>query len=335
MSIEVLVPGACTTVQDLGRHGWRHLGVGQAGALDAWAHRIGNLLVGNPASAATLEIALTGPTLRFVRPARIALTGAQIEARVDGLSLPCWSVVDLPAGSVLRLGRCSDGARSHLAIRGGFDLPPVLGSRATDLRGGFGGLDGRALRTGDRLPADAGGTGRLRVAPWWIDAHADLDDALPDPAGVRVLPGEDALAEPTALAATQWRVSASSDRQGLRLDGPPLALAAQVERISAPVFPGTVQLPPDGRPIVLLADAQTHGGYPVIGHVARADLSRLAQRRPGAPLRLVPCTRQEAAAAACVQRHRLARIGEAVAARLRLAPFAALRAGTAPTREHP
>ncbi|NUS39690.1 MAG: biotin-dependent carboxyltransferase [Lysobacter sp.] len=313
MSVHVLAPGLLTTVQDGGRHGWRHLGVGVVGALDDDAHALANLLVGNAVDAATLEVTLAGPRLRFERAVRIALCGADVDARCDGATLPRARPCLLPAGSTLVLGACRRGARAYLAVAGGFDVAPVLGSRSTDLRGGFGGIEGRTLQAGDVLPlgaAPAVQAEAMRIARWWID---DTHDG--DPHGmVRVLAGADATIPADALFRQSWRVAAASNRQGLRLEGEPLRIADARERISAPVAPGTIQLPPDGRPIVLLADAQTHGGYPCIGHVIRADWPRLAQLRPGDALRFAPCTPMEAQSAWQRRRHALARLALMIAA---------------------
>ncbi|AXK71942.1 allophanate hydrolase subunit 2 family protein [Lysobacter sp. TY2-98] len=307
MSIEVLSPGPLTTVQDRGRTGWRHLGIGVAGALDDDAHQRANLLVGNPRDAATLEITLAGPRLRFTRATRIAVCGADIELRCDGAALSTARPIALPAGAVLALGGCRRGTRAYLAVAGGIDVPPVLGSRSTDLRGGFGGLDGRPLRAGDVLAvgiADCPDVASPQVAPWWID---DAHDSPVD-RSIRVLPGADATAPIDALFRAAWRLGVRSDRQGLRLEGARIAASDTGERISAPVAPGTVQLPPDGQPIVLLADAQTHGGYPRIGHVIRADLPRLARLRPGDAVQFAPCTPVEAHAALRARRQTLARV---------------------------
>lgn len=325
MTIRVLVPGLLTTLQDGGRHGWRHLGVGGAGALDGFSHAVANRLVGNTADAPTLEITLNGPSLRFDRAARIAICGAEIDAVADGTALPGWRRIDLPAAMTLAFGGCRRGARAYLAVAGGFAAPRMLGSASTDLRGGFGGARGRALVAGDVLSI-AGSTtmqelqrnrstaDTIEIASWWIDPAPDLDFARL--AVVRVLPGHDALVSADALFTREWRVAPASDRQGLRLRsasaGDVLALQVPREAVSEPIAPGTIQLPPDGEPIVLLADAQTHGGYPRIGHAIRADHPRLAQLRPGDALRFEPCTAEQARALACAQRQRLARIGYAV-----------------------
>ena len=317
MSVHVLAPGLLSSVQDAGRTGFRHLGVGSSGALDAYSHAVANLLVGNPMHAPVLEITLAGPRLRFEHATRIALCGADIDARSGGHALPGWRPVDLPAGSDIHLGACRRGARAYLAVAGGFVVPTLLGSASADLRGGFG---GHALVAGDELTVanrnldvDA-----IHIAPWWIDPSPDLDFAAP--AMIRVLPGHDAGLTGEALFARTWRIAAASNRQGVRLDGHALqAVEGQRERISEPVAPGTVQLPPDGRPIVLLADAQTHGGYPRIGHAIVADRPRLAQLRPGDALRFVPCTPHQARRLRCEQEHRLARIALAIQARVQQA----------------
>lgn len=308
MSLRVLAPGPLTTVQDHGREGWRHLGVACAGALDPAMAALANRLVGNAEDAAVLELTLHGPTLQVMHPARIALCGATVAARFEGstgesIAVPGGRPIQLPMGT-LRLGTLRDGARAWLAIAGGIDVAPVLGSRSTDLRGGFGGFEGHALRAGDelklvappRIDCDA-----PSIPAWWIDPTADEPDAP-----VRYV----ATPHPTAayLAKHAWRVSARSNRQGLRLEGESLPAAAG-DGVSAAVAPGTLQLPPDGQPIVLLADAQTIGGYPRLGHVIAADLPRLAQWRPGEVLRFAQCDTQTATRLACAARARMARIG--------------------------
>ncbi|MDR0182478.1 biotin-dependent carboxyltransferase family protein [Lysobacter arvi] len=307
--VHVVAPGLLTTVQDGGRSGWRHLGVAHAGALDPDAARLANRLVGNDAGAAVLELTLRGPALRFDAPVRIAVIGAATSARFDGTRVPCGRPVDLPAGT-LELGSLHGGARAWLAIDGGIDVAPVLGSRSTDLRGGFGGLDGRALRAGDVLPLGAGVATRVDVpqAPaWWIDpAH---DRHLP----IRYRASAHPAA--SALARHRWTISASSNRQGLRLQGDALP-ASGGDGVSEPVAPGTIQLPADGCPIVLLADAQTVGGYAKLGHVIAADLPRLAQCVPGQPLQFAPVDAATAHRLACAARARIARIGVMIDARL-------------------
>lgn len=315
-SLELLSAGALTTVQDLGRSGWRAIGVGAAGALDRHSAMLANLLVGNAADAAVLEITLSGPRLRVHGQVRIAITGADIEADAEGVPIHGWRPVAVQGPVDLRLGACRRGLRSYLAVAGGIDLAPVLGSRATDLRGGFGGTDGAALRRGARLPCATTparpGAGRVESARWWIDPTPDLDLALP--AVGRLLPGSAALAPACtrALFDSRWQVLPDSNRTGLRLHGPPLTLALPWQLPSEPVLPGTVQCPPDGRPIVLLGECGTVGGYPRIGHVDSGDLARLAQLRPGEPLRFAPTTLQECDRRACERSQRLARIALAI-----------------------
>ena len=307
--LHVLAPGLLTTVQDRGRSGWRHLGVAHAGALDVDAARIANRLVGNDADAAVLEFTLRGPTLRFDAPSRIAIVGASPVVRFEGGIVPSSRPVELPAGT-LELGALRGGARAWLAIYGGIDVEPVLGSRSTDLRGGFGGLDGRALRAGDVLPLGTGSArqvDRPQAPTWWIDpAH---DTHLP----IRYRPSAHPAA--SALARRSWTISASSNRQGLRLQGDALP-APGGDGVSEPVAPGTIQLPADGCPIVLLADAQTVGGYAKLGHVIAADLPRLAQCVPGQPLHFAPVDAATAHRLACAARARIARIGVMIDARL-------------------
>lgn len=323
--VRVLAPGALTTLQDGGREGWRHLGVARAGALDPEACAVVNRLVGNPAEAAVLELTLHGPTLRWETPVRIALYGAQASLRFEDTqgnahTLPCARPLDLPAGT-LRIGAlCTattgSGLRAWLAFAGGIDAPCVLGSRSTDLRGGFGGFEGRALRSGDtlRLHAPAVEVDPSRPVPhWWVAADADLLSQQ----AIRYV----ASSHPDAalLAGCDWRVDPRSDRQGLRLSGElrtPRA-APMPEQVSAPVAPGTIQLPADGQPIVLLADAQTVGGYPRLGYAISADLPRLAQYRPGERLRFEQVTPEQARALRRERSARLARLLMTIDDRLR------------------
>jgi biotin-dependent carboxylase-like uncharacterized protein len=287
VSLRVLKSGLLTTVQDAGRFGHRHLGVGGSGAADGFSFRAANLLVQNRVDDAALEITLSGPTLTCERALRIALCGADCDAWIDGMPIPGWRALELPCGATLRIGACRRGARAYLALGGGLAIEPVLGSCGTDLRAGIGGWKGRALQEGDVLPLgrdSAPDRSGSQIARAWIDPRPTLD--FSHEAVAQVLPGRDALSRPEALFDTPWRIAAASDRQGLRLEGAALALATPREMISEPLVPGTIQLPPQGGPIVLLADAQTVGGYPVIGTVASADLPRLAQCRPGDTLHL-------------------------------------------------
>ena len=309
---EVIAPGALTTVQDRGREGWRHLGVARAGALDLDAALLANELLGNDPAAAVLELSLQGPTLRLAQAATIAIAGASVMATSNGVSLPGHRPIVVPAGE-LKLTGIRAGIRAWLAVAGGFDVPSSMGSRSTDLRGGFGGLEGRALRAGDRLPVCASGTAEIaapEIAPWWIGSD---DPRFDDDHPIRFVASAPAHAQ--ALAGRPWRVSPNSNRQGIRLQGEALA-GAGPSRVSEPVAIGSVQLPPDGQRIVLLADAQTVGGYDLLGHVIAADLPRLAQAGPGATLAFAPVNIDEARRIGMRHRQQQARTTLAIRQRL-------------------
>jgi 5-oxoprolinase (ATP-hydrolysing) subunit C len=289
--IELLRAGPLTTVQDLGRPGWRDRGISRCGALDELALQAGNLLVGNTPGAAALEFTLGTATLRFEADTWVAMTGTDSEASLDGRPLrPGWRCA-VRAGQVLKLAAPRERMRSYVCVAGGIAVPVVLGSRSTDLKAGFGGLDGRALRDGDRVPL--GEAKQLPMRPAGV--------MLPEwTAEVRVLPGPDcadfAAAARAAFWSTDWAVTPQSNRMGYRLAGPALMRRRGGELVSHGVVPGVVQVPASGQPIVLLADAQTTGGYPVMAVVIRADLWKLAQLRLGAALRFVACTPAEAVA---------------------------------------
>jgi biotin-dependent carboxylase-like uncharacterized protein len=287
--IEVLRPGLLDMVMDLGRPGFRSQGVPEGGAADAPAMMLANRLLGNADNAAALELLLRGPILRFPKGGRIALTGANMRARLNGAPVAWWRALEIPAGGELELGQASNGLRGYLAVAGGIEAPLVLGSRSTFLPGGFGGWQGRALKASDRLPVKNADAIRTGVA-----SIVSRDGPL------RVLPGpqlsEFSDAALKLLAASEFAVSADANRLGLRLSGPSLQYAGS-ELASQAVLPGAVQVPPDGQPIVLGWDGPVTGGYPVIAGVITADLHRLAQLRPGDRLRFSFVTLGQAHAA--------------------------------------
>jgi antagonist of KipI len=284
VSVEVLRAGLLTTLQDRGRGGCAMLGVGTAGAMDAVALRLANALAGNADDAAALEITLIGPRLRFEKAATIALTGAEH----PGIAM--WRPLRVDAGTVLDFGAARHGARAYLAVAGGFTAERVLGSASTDVNARLGGIDGCPLRDGDRLAIDAGGRVMRESHPAWsLDPHPWFDADAGTP--VRLICGTHfgALdpASRAALFEREFRIAPESNRVGFRLDGPRIALSAPLELVSEPLAAGTLQLPPGGQPIALMAEHPTIGGYPRIGHVAAVDFALLAQRRPGDTVRFV------------------------------------------------
>ncbi|MSR47314.1 MAG: 5-oxoprolinase subunit PxpB [Planctomycetes bacterium] len=318
-TIEVVEPGLQTTVQDLGRRGFEAQGVTPGGAADRGALRLANRLVGNEDAAAGLEFALLGPLLRVLRFTRIALTGAVA-------STPWGRPRDVAPGELLDLRKLSRGARGYLALAGGIDVPSVLGGCGTDLRAGFGGFEGRALQAGDRLQA-AGGAHRpdrpcigaaapCSVPNWCVDSAHLVDRRLRAP--LRVMRGPEAdwfdAATWATFLARAYVVTSRSDRMGVRLAGPPLLLRQPRELLSEGVATGTVQVPPDGQPIVLLADRQTIGGYPKVANVISADLDALAQLGPGDTVRFEGVDLEAATAAT----HAAARAWARLDAALRL-----------------
>lgn len=285
MEMTVIRPGTLTTVQDLGRRGHRAIGVPPGGAADAWSLRLANLLVGNPENTAALEMNLSGAELEFDADVLVAVAGADMGGGFEpGRPRP------VHAGERLHFTAVRSGCRTYLAVAGGLDVPVVLGGRGTDLRAGFGGWRGRALRAGDVLPVR--GCARRVTGRWQV--HPGLLPTFSDPAVVRIVPGAQSGEFDHDLAAMEYVVDPRSDRMGLRLQGPALQRKQQRELRSATVAPGTIQVPPAGQPIILLADAQTIGGYPVLGHVISADLPLVAQLPPGARLRFTATTAAEA-----------------------------------------
>lgn len=281
--LSVIRPGLLTTLQDTGRPGSAHLGIGSSGAADLPALRLANALVGNSASACALEMTLNGPTLRAERDLWVALTGAPLpRARLDDAPLPMWRPVRVPAGSRLTPGPMSQGCRSCLAVAGGIDIPAWRGSHATDVNAGLGAWP-LPLAAGDALPVGKTAFDPPDGTPWSLDPRPWFD--APSPRTVRLVPGSHTgcldVAARDALSNDIFTIGNDSNRVGLRLDGPRLALSAPLELVSEGVVAGTVQLPPDGRPIVLGPEHPVTGGYPRIAQVAAVDLPVLAQCRPG------------------------------------------------------
>ena len=296
MTFEVLDGGLATTVQDAGRPDWAHLGVPPSGACDPWSLAVANVLLGNDPGAAALEMTLVGPTLVARRSTVIGLAGADLGARVEGgRRLPPGRSHRIEAGETIVLP--GDGAdprtRGYLAIPGGIDVPEVLGSRSTCLAAGFGGVEGRPLRPGDIV---RGGETLPEERVW----PSEPTEAAGGEVVLRVVAGPAPGAE--ALAGIPWRVGREADRVGLRLDGGPLPAGIAGEIVSHGVTWGAVQVPPDGRPIVLGADHQTTGGYPVVAVVITADRPLLGQLRPGTEVRLQAIGRDEALGALRQQR---------------------------------
>lgn len=287
--LNIIRAGLQTTVQDQGRNGLRGQGVSLGGALDAPALYAANLLVGNRGTDAGLEVTLGECTVEFTRDGWMALTGAGCDAYLDKQRI--WTGWNYPvrAGQRLVLHRPKRGMRSYLAVSGGIDVPKVLGSRSTDLTGGFGGLDGRRLKDGDVLPL-----GEVRRVP---QKSQGIKQLLFNNY-IRVLPGpeyqEFSPEEQAFFWRTPWHLSPQSNRMGYRLNGHVLRRSSSREMFAHGLLPSVIQVPHGGQPIVLMADAQTTGGYPRIACVIEADLYHLAQIRLGEPIHFIRCTLAEA-----------------------------------------
>ncbi|MGO4889231.1 biotin-dependent carboxyltransferase family protein [Anaerobacillus sp. MEB173] len=291
MSMKVLRPGLLTTIQDLGRVGYQKYGVIMSGAMDTYALRVANLLVGNEEGEAGLEITLSGPTLQFEKDSLIAITGGDLSPTIENKPVPQWKPVVVKKGSVIQFGHCITGCRAYLAVAGGFDVPEVMESRSTYLRAGIGGYHGRALQIGDQIEfRDTSELSLLIQRLTEIDEQYFLTTSwsvkqADNKQKIRVLRGAqyDAFTSESkdAFFEKRFQVSPQSDRMGYRLSGAALTFSQSLEMISEAVSLGTVQVPPDGNPIILLADRQTTGGYPRIGQVVTVDIPLIAQMKPG------------------------------------------------------
>ncbi|HOG16148.1 MAG TPA: biotin-dependent carboxyltransferase family protein [Syntrophales bacterium] len=304
----VRTSGPMTTVQDLGRRGFLDRGVPLSGALDPFACRAANLLVGNAETEAVLEFTLMGPTLEILSAADIALTGADMGMTVNGGAVPGWRAVRVSPGDIVRIPRAVAGCRAYLAVTGGIDVPPVMGSRSTFVRARIGGVQGRGLVKGDVLRrGERKLSGDLRSFPdAWIPRYARE-------ISLRAIPGpqDDSFRQGSAVFfSAVYEVTTEADRMGYRLRGPAVECDEGVPKsiVTEPTTPGNVQIPADGQPIILLVE-QTSGGYAKIATVISPDLSRVAQALPGNTVRFERITVEDA--------HRLYREQQDLLSRIR------------------
>jgi antagonist of KipI len=307
-ALVVVKPGLLTSVQDLGRYGHQSTGVPAAGPMDAFSHRLANQLAGNAPDAATLEITLIGPELMVEADTTCAIAGALFEVTCDDRPVAIGESFNVTRGQRLKFGRIVQGARAYLAVAGGIQTPPLLGSRATHLVSRMGGFAGRALAAGDRVPIAS------EINPRPLRKANGLTLPSSGRALLRVMPGPqadwfaaDAL---KTIAGVSFRISPQSNRMGYRLQGPPLVRTHDRELISEPLGIGAIQVPTAGEPILLMADRQTAGGYPKIGYVISADLPLAGQLAPGDFIEFHLCSLQEAVAALIARERQLLRFAD-------------------------
>lgn len=300
-------PGPMTTIQDLGRFTFLDRGVPSSGALDSFSCRVANILVGNPENMAVLEITVMGPVLEAMEEADIAITGAEMGVTINKNPLSAWRTARVKKGDILRIPRAETGCRAYLAVSGGFDVPYVMGSRSTFVRGHFGGLQGRGLIKGDLLKKGEGALqNRLRILP---------DEFIPEyrkEIVLKAIPGPQDNSFRGALDSfftVSYEVAAKSDRMGCRLQGPFIGhdLDAPQSIITEPVMPGNIQIPADGQPILLLVE-QTTGGYSKIATVITTDIGKVAQAIPGSKVKFERASVEEAHRLYREQENRLQKI---------------------------
>lgn len=299
MSVQVKHGGLLTTIQDLGRYSYQKYGVVVGGAMDEAAHKLANLLVGNALNEATLEMTLIGPQLLFLKDTIFAICGAPFEATIEGILVPIGKPIYVPKGKILKVGSCKNGCRAYMAFRGGIEAPLILGSRSTYERGGFGGLYGERLKKEDIIPLKDQTVrnnfnvhkGNFSTTRWFVPSYTKTKT-------IRVIEGrQHSLFTPEAIHnfyTKKYKVSLEADRMGYRLKGEKLTFAKHVELISEGTAFGTIQVPPDGQPIVLMADRQTTGGYPKLANVISVDLPLLAQQKPGDQIQFQKVSLEEA-----------------------------------------
>ncbi len=275
--------GMLTVLQDLGRYQYRQYGMPTAGAMDQFSYRVGNLLVENPENYASLEITLIGPDLLFQKESMVAITGAPMKPQLNGREIPMWQSIPVCKGDVISFAELETGCRSYMAVAGGFDLPPVMGSLSTYLRAGIGGYQGRQLKQGDLLPLTRETGGEQGSIRYRYPEH--LIPPYPAAQVLRVVLGPQqnffTAASIRTFLNSEFEIDSTSDRMGCRLNGPTLKHRQKAEILSDGLIPGSVQVPGHGNPIVMLSDCPTSGGYPKIATVISADLPKIGQLKPG------------------------------------------------------
>ncbi|MBI4428923.1 MAG: biotin-dependent carboxyltransferase [Ignavibacteriales bacterium] len=279
--IRVLHPGFQTTIQDLGRFGFAHLGISASGAADALSLRVGNLLVGNKEAESALEMTLLGAELDFEERCVIAITGSDFGPKLNGQALPSWQSLEVPAGGHLQLGPTRNGSRCYLCIAGGFDIPLTLGSRSTHLLTGLGGLDGRSLKRGDVLRTRSSASKSFQprsLDTYFLMGFNSKEKQIHVTEGLQSGYFSDKVTE--MFYSSPYTVSEDSNRMGLRLLGPRIEHSHEVEIVTEGAPVGAVQIPQNGEPIILFVEHQTTGGYPKIANVITADLHLVGQLRP-------------------------------------------------------
>ncbi|RFC68953.1 MULTISPECIES: biotin-dependent carboxyltransferase family protein [Mesorhizobium] len=311
MAVKVISPGLSTSVQDLGRPGYYHLGIPEGGGMDRFATTIANLLVGNEPGAALLEATFMGPELEFEQPAVVAVTGGDLPPKVNGVEQPGWESFAVKAGDKLSFGYLKSGARAYIAISGGIDVPLVLGSRTTYVLGALGGFEGRVLKAGDVLPLGKGSGKAGRSLP------ASYHRQVTAPVELRMVPGlywhRITEAAGKRFFEDTWKVAPEADRIGYRFRGgtplefvprePPFGAGSDPSNIVDACYPyGSVQVPSGTEPIVLHRDAVSGGGYMMLGVVISADMDLIAQLQPHTPARFAPVTLEQALAARAERR---------------------------------
>jgi biotin-dependent carboxylase-like uncharacterized protein len=275
----VTKPGLFTTVQDLGRYGYLKYGVPISGAMDAFSLAAANVLVGNKPGDAGLEVTLIGPELLVLTKVQVAITGAAVSPKIDGQDVPMWQTLNLEEEDVVSFSRMESGCRVYMAVRGGVNAPLVLRSRSTYVRGGFGGINGRQLRTGDIVegfeaePLDTMHRMPQELVPKFTH-HFQVQAVLGPQADMFTEKGVD------TFFSSEYRVTPEADRMGYRLEGPLIEHKGKADIVSDALLPGSVQVPKNGKPIVIMRDAQTTGGYPKIAVITTPDVSLLGQAKP-------------------------------------------------------
>ncbi|WP_349409773.1 biotin-dependent carboxyltransferase family protein [Pseudalkalibacillus sp. SCS-8] len=330
--MRIIKSGLQTTIQDAGRYGYQRFGVIVSGVMDQMAYRIGNILVGNQGNEASIEMTMKGPEIEFEEDALITITGGNLSPTIDGNLIKLWRPIYVRAGTVLKFGGCTSGCRAYLAVGGGIDVPEVMDSRSTYMRAGIGGHEGRALKDDDCLKLCKPGERSNEILKLLKDpdqpyVESDWSSASEwsteesDENIIRFIPGREwslfTQESQEAFTGEEFQLTPQSDRMGFRFKGAQLQLSEKIDMISEAVAFGTVQVPSEGNPIILLADRQTAGGYPKIAQIATADFSKVVQLKPGEKVRFKKITHKEAEKLFIEQEEHVQQIEQGISLKLR------------------